>query len=359
MKNRTFCVIMAGGIGARFWPLSQENRPKQFLDILGTGKTLIQQTFDRLLPLCPPENFIVVTSEEHKSLVLEQLSQLKADQVLSEPTRRNTAPCIAYANAHIRKRNTDALIVVSPSDHLITNESEFRSNIEKGLDFVHKNEALLTLGIKPHRPETGYGYIQIGKNVSKEFDNFCKVKTFTEKPNLELAKVFYESGEFYWNSGIFIWSLKAIDNAFQTHLPDVHTLFESNMQHILTPSESSVMQDVYMSCKNISIDYGVMEKAKNVYVQMTNFGWSDLGTWTSLHEHAQKDQQGNGILNGQVLLYDTSNSIVHLPSDKVAVIQGLNDYIVVEANNALLICPKKNEQQIRQFVADVKTEYNK
>ena len=359
MKNRTYCVIMAGGIGARFWPLSQENCPKQFLDILGTGKTLIQQTFERLLPICPAENFLVVTSDEHKPLVLEQLPQLKPSQVLSEPARRNTAPCIAYANAHIRKRNPNALVIVSPSDHLITNEAEFQANLTRGLEFVEQNDALLTLGIKPNRPETGYGYIQIGKKVNKEYENFRTVKTFTEKPNLELAKVFFESGEFYWNSGIFVWSLKAIDDAFQNFLPEVHSLFQGCMDNILTENEPKTIHDVYMACRNISIDYGVMEKAHNVFVKMANFGWSDLGTWTSLHEHAPKDSNQNGVLSGKVLLYDTQNSVVHLPSNRTAVIQGLNDYIVVEANNSLLICPKGNEQQIRQFVTDVKTEFGK
>jgi mannose-1-phosphate guanylyltransferase len=359
MKERTYCVIMAGGIGARFWPLSQESCPKQFLDILGTGKTLIQQTFERMLPLCPPENFLVVTSDEHKQLVQQQLPQLNPNQILTEAARRNTAPCIAYANAHIRKRNPNAVVIVSPSDHLITNEQEFRDNLSKGLEFVETNQALLTLGIKPHRPETGYGYIQIGKKLGKEYDTFRKVKTFTEKPNLELAKVFFESGEFFWNSGIFIWSLKSIDEAFHAYLPEVQTLFEAQMDKILTPDEPKAIKDVYMSCKSISIDYGVMEKAQNVYVQMVNFGWSDLGTWTSLHEHAPKDKDDNGVLNGQVLLYNTSNSIVHLPKEKVAVIQGLDNYIVVESNNALLICPKDNEQQIRQFVTDIKTEFNR
>ncbi|MFT3737345.1 MAG: mannose-1-phosphate guanylyltransferase [Breznakibacter sp.] len=359
MKNRTYCVIMAGGIGARFWPLSQESCPKQFLDILGTGKTLIQQTFERLLPICPAENFIVVTSEEHKSLVLEQLPQLHESQVLSEPARRNTAPCIAYANAHIRKRNPNALVIVSPSDHLITNEMEFQCNISKGLDFVEENDVLLTLGIKPNRPETGYGYIQIGKELDTDSDSFRPVKTFTEKPNLELAKVFYESGEFYWNSGIFIWSLKTIDAAFANFLAEIHSLFQSSMPNILTENEPKTIHEVYMSCKNISIDYGIMEKANNVFVQMANFGWSDLGTWTSLHDYSSKDTNNNGVLGGQVLLYDTQNSIVHLPSKKIAVIQGLNNYIIVEAHDSLLICPKSNEQQIRQFVTDVKTEFGK
>jgi mannose-1-phosphate guanylyltransferase len=347
---------MAGGIGSRFWPLSTEECPKQFLDILGTGKTLIQQTFERLLPLCPPENFLIVTSEEHKSLVLKQIPQLKEDQILSEPARKNTAPCIAYANAHIRKKNADALVIVSPADHLITNEELFRQNILNGIKFVDKQEALLTLGIKPHRPETGYGYIQIGKPVNNEFDNFRTVKTFTEKPNLELATVFFESGEFFWNSGIFIWSVKAIDNAFSKHLNEVHQLFTDIQGAILTPNEKELVKQVYLTCKNISIDYGIMEKADNVYVQTVDFGWSDLGTWTSLHEHSPKDNSSNAAISGKIHLYNSNNCIVHLPNNKTAVIQGLHDYIIVDANNSLLICPKSNEQQIRQFVSDIKVD---
>lgn len=356
MKQRTYCVIMAGGIGSRFWPLSTEECPKQFLDILGIGKTLIQQTFDRFLPICPPENFIIVTSEEHKELVKEQLPQISHNQILSEPARRNTAPCIAYANAHIRKKDPSALIIVAPSDHLITNEDVFRENILKGIEFVDKQEALLTLGIKPHRPETGYGYIQVGKQTDPNFKQFSTVKTFTEKPNLELATIFYESGEFFWNSGIFIWSLKAIDSAFKTYLNEVQQLFENIDHAILTPKEKEFVDTAYLSCKSVSIDYGVMEKAKNVYVQTVNFGWSDLGTWTSLHEHSTKDEENNAKISGKILMYNSSDCVVHIPSNKIAVIQGLKDYIVVETDQSLLICPKSNEQQIRQFVTDIKTD---
>ena len=356
IKNNTYCVIMAGGIGSRFWPLSQENRPKQFLDILGTGKTLLQQTYERILPLCQSENFFIVTNLEYKDIVLDQLPSLNSNQVLTEPTRRNTAPCIAFANAHIKKINPDALIIVAPSDHLIVKEDEFRQNISKGLEFVNANNSLLTLGIKPHRPETGYGYIQIGTNSAAPFDNFCQVKTFTEKPNIDLAKVFYESGEFFWNSGIFIWSLSAIDQAFKQHLNDVYESFENYAKAIGTPNETAVLNETFIACPSISIDYGVMEKAKNVYVQTVNFGWSDLGTWTTLFEHSKKDVNNNAVNKGKVLLYDTKDTIVHLTDNKIAVIQGLDNYIVVESPEALLICPKQNEQQIRQFVTDVKTE---
>ncbi|GAO29880.1 mannose-1-phosphate guanylyltransferase [Geofilum rubicundum] len=357
MKKDTYCVIMAGGVGSRFWPLSKSSTPKQFLDILGTGKSLLRQTFDRFTPLCPKENFLIVTSAEYADQVLEQLPELQAEQVLKEPFRRNTAPCIAYANAWIRTRNKNANIVVTPADHLIINETAFIQSIEDGLQFVRDNDALLTLGIKPHRPETGYGYIQIGNQAADKYPGFNKVKTFTEKPNAELAKVFFESGEFFWNSGIFIWTLGAIDTAFQSKLPEVQNLFLKLDKEIGTTNEEKALNNTYIDCKNISIDYGVMEKADNVYVQTVSFGWSDLGTWTSLYEYSAQDKASNAIISGKVLLYDTEQSVVNIPGDKVAIIQGLKDYIVVDSGDALLICPKTNEQQIRQFTTDIKAEF--
>jgi len=357
MDKNTYCVIMAGGIGSRFWPISRTANPKQFLDILGTGRTLIQQTFDRFKPICPIENFLIVTSVEYKDMVLEQLPDLTEEQVLLEPLRRNTAPCIAYANTVIKQKNKNARIVVTPADHLIMNDDIFRKNILTGLDFVSTKDALLTLGIKPHKPETGYGYIQMGERVGREYPNFHKVKTFTEKPNLEMAKVFYESGEFFWNAGIFLWSLKSIDKAFNEHLKEVKVLFDRLEKHIGTPAEQKELNDTYMECKNISIDYGVMEKASNVYLQTADFGWSDLGTWSSLHEHSEKDENNNARISGKILMYDSKNCVVHTPAEKRVVIQGLDGYIVVESKNALLICPLENEQQIRQFTADVKNEF--
>lgn len=357
MKTNTFCVIMAGGIGSRFWPLSKSSSPKQFLDILGTGKTLLQQTFDRFSPLCPTENIIVVTSGDYSDMVLEQLPELKPEQVLTEPFRRNTAPCIAFANKWIEERNPDANIVVTPADHLIINESEFHKAIRQGLDFVDTNDALLTLGIKPHRPETGYGYIQSETDDKEESSHFKKVKTFTEKPNADLARVFFESGEFYWNSGIFIWSLQAINKAFNNHLGEVKQLFDP--LETLPKTDSKQIVEIYAECKNISIDYGIMEKAENVFVETVNFGWSDLGTWSSLYEYSAQDKQGNAVINGQTLLYETSGSIINVPKEKVAVIQGLSDYIVIDSGDSLLICPKQNEQQIRQFTTDIKTEFGR
>jgi len=357
MSNNTYCVIMAGGVGSRFWPISRTANPKQFLDILGTGRTLIQQTYDRFKPICPVDNFYIVTSKEYKELVLEQLPELKEEQVLLEPLRRNTAPCIAYANTVINQKDENARIVVTPADHLIMNDDLFRSNIETGLKFVEENDALLTLGIKPHKPETGYGYIQTGEHVGGKYPNFHKVKTFTEKPNYEMAKVFFESGEFFWNSGIFLWSLKSITKAFRDHLNDVQVLFDRLEPFIGSEKETEELNSTYMECKNISIDYGVMEKANNVYLETAEFGWSDLGTWSSLHEHSEKDENNNAKINGKILMYDSKDCIVHTPNEKRVVIQGLDNYIVVDSKNALLICPMQNEQQIRQFTNDVKTEF--
>jgi len=348
---------MAGGIGSRFWPLSRQETPKQFLDILGTGRTLIQQTFDRFSNICPSENFLVVTSIEYKDIVLEQLPLLKPNQVLTEPFRRNTAPCIAYANSWINKQNPNASIIVTPADHLILKQQEFETTVRKGVDFVENNEALLTIGIKPHKPETGYGYIQVGDDSKKTIGEIEAVKTFTEKPNLDLAKVFFESGEFFWNSGIFIWTLKSINKSFDNYLSDIKILFDSIQDKINTEKELDAIKNIYVDCKNISIDYGIMEKANNVFVLTADVGWSDLGTWSSLYEHSTKDDSDNAINTGKVLTYDSSNCIVNLPHNTKAIIQGLNDFIVAQANNCLLICPKDNEQQIRQFTADIASQF--
>lgn len=356
MTSATYCVIMAGGIGSRFWPISRTKSPKQFLDILGTGRTLLQATFDRFKPICSLENFIIVTSKEYTNLVREQLPEISSDQILSEPFRRNTAPCIAYANTIIRRKNPDALVVVTPSDHLITDEQQLRRNIITGIEFAQTHDALLTLGIKPHKAETGYGYIQIGKQIHKNFPLINRVKTFTEKPNQEMATIFFESGEFFWNAGIFVWSLKSIDKAFNKHLKSIKTQFDDFAAHLGSSQEAMMLEKAYCECENISIDYGVMEKADNVFMEITHFGWSDLGTWGSLYEYSKKDHDGNVTLAGQSMLYNTHNCIIHIPEKKVCVIQGLNDYIIVESQNALLICPKDNEQQIRQFSSDVKSE---
>ena len=353
-NSKNYCVIMAGGIGSRFWPLSTAEKPKQFLDILGIGRTLLQLTYDRFSRIVPPANFLVVTSENYKDLVLNQLPKLNESQVLSEPLRRNTAPCIAYATYKILSICPDANVIVAPSDHIILKEDYFLEEVNIGLRYVSQGDVLLTFGLQPNRPETGYGYIQVAEKTDfEQINNLFRVKTFTEKPDLKMAELFLETGEFYWNSGIFIWSAKSILNAFAKHLPEVNALFDYGKKHLNTPDEVHYINKVYSECPNISIDYGVMEKAKNVYVLCADFGWSDLGTWGSLYENHKKDNSSNAVSGDRTFLYDTRGCIVNMPDDKIVVIQGLKDFIVVESEKTLLICKKADEQQIRQFVADV------
>ncbi|UCG27567.1 MAG: mannose-1-phosphate guanylyltransferase [Bacteroidales bacterium] len=354
MNRDYYCIIMAGGVGSRFWPLSRTNKPKQFLDILGTGKTLLQTTHDRFKAICPSENIYVVTNATYGDIVKEQLPGLSDEQILLEPMRKNTAPCIAYAAFKIQKKNPDAILVVAPSDHFILKEEEFQRTILEGLEFVKDRDALLTLGIQPDRPETGYGYIQInnGNLVTKNPD-LKKVKTFTEKPDYELAKVFFESGEFYWNSGLFIGSLESFMKAFKIYLPEMYSLFVEGNDIYNTKSEKEFIFNTYSNAKSISIDYGIMEKAENVYVLCSDFGWSDLGTWSSLFEHSGKDENNNVRPGENILDYDVKNSIIKVPGDKLVVLQGLEDYIVVESDDILLICRRKDEQKIKQFVHDV------
>ncbi len=345
---------MAGGVGSRFWPLSKNLRPKQFLDILGTGKTLIRHTFERFASVCPIENFFVVTNAIYKDLVLEQIPEIKEGQVLLEPLRRNTAPCIAYANYKILKRNPNASVVVTPADHLILDEVKFLEVLKEGIDFVSNADKLLTLGMKPSRPETGYGYIQVGRKSVEKLSDIYPVKTFTEKPHLDLAKIFYESGEFFWNSGIFLWSLQAIQNSFNKFLPEVVALFDSIFEDVDTENEQTAIDRIYPECQNISIDYGILEKSDNVYVYCTEFGWSDLGTWGSMYEHSTKDDNQNAIQGENVMLYESKDCLVNAPNEKLVVVQGLKDYIVVDTDKTLLICRKRDEQEIRKFVNDVK-----
>jgi mannose-1-phosphate guanylyltransferase len=355
MDNR-FVIIMAGGVGSRFWPLSRREKPKQFLDILGTGETLIQQTFRRFKSTCPEKNIYVVTSAEHKDLVIDQLGIVPAN-VLAEPFRRNTAPCLAYGTFSILKENPDAVITVTPADHLIVKEEKFCKVIQESMDFATKNDALLTLGIKPDRPETGYGYIQADrKKPVKGFDNLLKVKTFTEKPDIDLAKIFLQSGDFYWNSGIFIWNIKSILSAFEKHLPDMFAAFDEGKKLFGTRMEKSFIGRTYTECRSISIDYGIMEKDDNVFVMCTDIGWSDLGTWSSLYDHSAVDKSGNVVVSGNVFSYDNRGNIFNISPDKVAVIQGLKDYIVVEADGVLLIVKKEEEQNIKNYLEDVKKE---
>jgi len=350
---------MAGGVGSRFWPLSRVEKPKQFLDILGTGRTLLQQTFDRFLNVCPAENILVVTSTIYKDIVLKQLPQINPNNVLLEPVRRNTAPCIAYANHKIKLQNPDANIVVSPSDHLITEEIKFIEVINKSLAFTEKNEVLLTLGIRPTRPETGYGYIQESSDSKLDIiknTEIKKVKIFTEKPEYEMAKVFFDSGDFHWNSGIFIWSLKSITKAFENSLNDINSLFNESYKYFNTHLEDEFINKVYSNCESISIDYGIMEKADNVYVLPSQFGWTDLGTWGSLFESTERNENNNAVVGKNVILYNTKNSIINVPDHKLVVVQGLENVVVAESDDILLITALKEEQNIRHIVNQVKIE---
>ncbi|MFH0895824.1 MAG: mannose-1-phosphate guanylyltransferase [Bacteroidota bacterium] len=357
MNKNLYGVIMAGGLGTRFWPMSRTAHPKQFIDILGTGKTLLQQSFERIANCCPVENIFIVTNEMYRDITLKQLPQMRADRVLCEPARRNTAPCIAYAVYKILEENPEASMVVAPSDHIVLKEEIFTDIVDLALHTAASKDWLVTLGIKPNRPDTGYGYIQFvpdTKNVPDE--RIKKVKTFTEKPNHELAKSFIQSGDFLWNSGIFIWSAKSISKAFEEHLPEVDAIFREGIGKYNTSEEEAFIRKAYSVCKSISIDYGVMEKADNVYVIGADFGWSDLGTWGSLYENMKHDDSGNAISGKNVMTYQTKNCIVNVPNNKLVVLEGLHDYIVVESDNILLVCKKTDEQEIRQFVNDVKID---
>ena len=356
MNKNYYAIIMAGGIGSRFWPISRSSYPKQFLDILGTGKTLIQNTYDRFLKVCPEENIYVVTNENYAELVKQQIPGIADNQILTEPVMRNTAPCIAYGCYKINSLNPNASIVVAPSDHLILDEGAFIVAIEKSLKIATEKDCLITLGIKPSRPDTGYGYIQFTDNTIGE--EFHKVKTFTEKPNLELAKTFIQSGDFLWNAGIFVWSAKAIIQAFGWYQPEISEIFAEARSVYNTADEKEHINTAYMQCTYISIDYGIMEKATNVYVLPSEFGWSDLGTWASIYQLADKDYVGNAVIPSEkVIMYDSSNCMVNVPADKLVVLQGLHDFIVVESNNTLLICPRDQEQNVKQVVADVKQKF--
>ena len=345
---------MAGGIGSRFWPLSRRDRPKQFLDIIGSGETLLQQTYRRFKNTCPEKNIFVVTNADHKDLVIEQLG-IDPAQVLGEPFRRNTAPCLAYGTFRILKENPDAVIAVTPADHLIVKEEEFCGVIQSCFEFAKGNDALITLGIKPDRPETGYGYIQADqKKPVKGYSNLVKVKTFTEKPDIDLAKKFIESGDFYWNSGIFIWNIKSILTAFEKHMSEMYTVFDEGRELFGTKQEKSFIGKTYAECRSISIDYGIMEKADNVYVMCTDIGWSDLGTWSSLYDHSSIDKKGNSLIRGEIFSYGNEGNIFNISPGKIAVIQGLKDYIIVDSEDVLLIVKKEEEQNIKQYLEDVK-----
>ncbi|SIQ96705.1 mannose-1-phosphate guanylyltransferase [Mucilaginibacter lappiensis] len=356
MNKNNYAIIMAGGIGSRFWPISRSSHPKQFIDILGTGKTLIQNTYERFLKVCPQENIYVVTNENYTKLVKQQLPDMADGQILTEPVMRNTAPCVAYGCFKIESLNPEAVIVVAPSDQQILDEEAFVNAIEKSLQTAASTDSLITLGIKPSRPDTGYGYIQYTDLAINQ--DFHKVKTFTEKPTLEIAKTFIQSGDFLWNAGIFVWSARAIVKAFGRHLPEMHEIFAEAKPVYNTEEEKSYIHKAYQQCINISIDYGIMEKADNVYVLPSAFGWSDLGTWASIYDLAEKDYVGNAVIPSEkVIMYDSSNCMVNVPGEKLVILQGLHDFIVVESNNTLLICPRDQEQNVKQVVADVKAKF--
>ncbi|RIV27680.1 mannose-1-phosphate guanylyltransferase [Fibrisoma montanum] len=348
--NHTYVVIMAGGVGTRFWPFSRSNYPKQFHDVLGTGRTLLQQTADRFDGICPPENIFIVTSDKYRELCKQQLPQLSYDQILCEPIARNTAPCIAYACYKIAQRDPEANVVVAPADHIILKQEEFQRTIQTALDATRGQDILVTLGIQPSRPDTGYGYIQYVPDTDSPIK---KVKTFTEKPHLELAQQFIESGEFVWNAGIFVWNAQAIIKAFEDHLPEVAEIFAEGKDVYYSDQEQPFVDKAYSHCKSISIDNGVMERADNVHVVLSDFGWSDLGTWKSLYEVSTKNDDLN-VIDGHIMLYDTRNCIIKTPKDRLVVVNGLDGFIVAEYDNVLMICRKEEEQKVKAFVADAK-----
>ncbi|QHV95510.1 mannose-1-phosphate guanylyltransferase [Spirosoma endbachense] len=353
--NHTYVIIMAGGVGTRFWPFSRTSYPKQFHDVLGTGRTLLQQTADRFNGVCPPENIFIVTSSLYKDLCQQQLPQLTDDQVLCEPIARNTAPCIAYACYKIAQHDPEANIIVAPADHIILKEEEFQRTILTALEATKNQNILVTLGIQPSRPDTGYGYIQYipEPDQANSKQHPLKVKTFTEKPHLELAQQFVESGEFVWNAGIFVWNVQSIIKSFEKYLPEVAEIFDEGKEDYYTESEAAFIDKAYSLTKSISIDNGIMEKAENVFVVLSDFGWSDLGTWKSLYEVSDKNDDFN-VIDGHVLLYDTKNCIIKTPKDRLVAINGLDGFIVAEYDNVLMICRKEDEQKVKAFVADAK-----
>ena len=351
MNNNNYVIIMAGGVGTRFWPFSRSTNPKQFHDVLGIGTTMIQQTVERFDGICPKENIYIVTSKEYYEITKKQMPHLSDDQILLEPNRRNTAPCIAYASYKIGAKNPNANIVVAPADHIILKEDEFRKRINIALHFSAKNDVLVTLGIKPTRPDTGYGYIQFSESEG----DIKRVVTFTEKPNLEWAQKFVESGEFVWNAGIFIWNVNAIKKCFEEFLPEMAEAFEEIKADYYTEREADALYKAYPQCKIISIDNGIMERAENVFVVFSEIGWSDLGTWKSLYEISDKDENQNAI-DANIMLYDTKNSIIKTPKDRLVVVSGLDGFIVAEYDNVLMICKKEDEQKVKEFVAAASTK---
>lgn len=351
MSNHTYVAIMAGGVGSRFWPGSREARPKQFLDMLGTGKSLLRLTFERFLPICPASHIFIVTNALYKDLVMEQLPEITENQVLCEPSRNNTAPCVCYTALKLAALDPDANFVIAPSDHIVLKETAFLEKISLALDFAAKNDALLTLGIQPSRPDTGYGYIQMADAAEQ---GIYKVKRFAEKPDLATAQAFVDTGEYLWNAGIFIWSVKSILSAFENLAPGIFNILEKGDGQWNSSAEQAFIDREYPTTPNVAVDVAIMEKAQNVYTIPAEFGWSDLGTWASLHGECPKDEQGNALLGGKTLALDTSDCLVRLPAGKLAVLKDLHDYIIVDEGDVLLIYPKAKEQEIKQVTALVK-----
>ncbi len=355
MNNNRYCVVMCGGVGSRFWPYSRQSKPKQFIDFLGTGRSLLQMTVDRLEGLVPVDHIFMLTNAQYAAIIKEQLPQISDNQILLEPARRNTAPCIAWAAWHIHRLDPNAVIMVAPSDHLILKQGEFAASVERAYDLVEGNhEALLTFGIKPTRPETGYGYIQAGQSLD---EHFSLVKTFTEKPDRELAEVFVASGEFFWNSGMFFWHVDAIMSAMREHAPAVAEVMDGGADVMCTPAEAEYINRCYATCPNISIDFAVMEHAKTVIVEKVDLGWSDLGTWGSVYDISPKNRDANVVQGTKVLASDSHGNVVAVKDDKLVVLSGVNDFIVADTPDVLLIVPRADEQKIKNYVNEVKSHY--
>ncbi len=355
--SRNHVVIMAGGVGSRFWPMSTPERPKQFIDVLGVGRSLLQLTYDRFKSVCPDENFWVVTNSKYASIVREQLPQLSADHVLQEPCRRNTAPCIAYVSWRIKAQDPRANIVVTPSDHVVTDPVEFRRVVRLCLKFTSETDAIVTIGIRPDRPETGYGYIQADLTSSSARNReIFRVDSFREKPDQATALGYIRQKNYFWNAGIFIWNVETIINAYRIYAPSITRIFDSMMGDFGTEREQATLNRLYPDCANISVDYAIMEKADEIFVCPASFGWSDLGTWGSLLKESKRDLYGNACIGPDIELYDTRDCIIHTTQQKRVVVQGLDHFIVAEKDGTLLICKLSEEQRIKQFSDNSKHE---
>ena len=352
-NNHNHIVIMAGGVGSRIWPMSVENKPKQFIDVLGVGRSLLQLTYDRFKGLCPNENVWIVTNKKYDAWIKEQLPEVPAENILLEPCRRNTAPCIAYVSWHIKAKDPKANLVITPSDHIVMDTAEFRRVITQCLKFTSETDAILTLGMKPNRPETAYGYIQADlRSSSPRNKEIFRIDTFREKPDLQTAQKYIQQNNFFWNAGIFIWSVSTIVNAFRIYSPAISKIFENMLSIYGTDKEQEMIDLHYPECENISVDYAIMEKAEEIFVCPASFGWSDLGSWSSLYMHTRHDLYGNSLIGPDINVYDTHNCMIHTTQEKKVVVQGLDDYIVAEKDNLLLICKISEEQRIRQFSGD-------